>query len=195
MGDQSLQLRQLRGLVPAHKVSGHASHVHATRSAWKTNPSIAAEVANETSTNVLMGSWSVDKRLMYTALSKTKGASEPEHATAPLCVKARSACSQAGIRAFEQAHSGVEVNLLHLNIVLANRLSILIQQANNAQSTVHSAGTKLHSCCDMDTLRSVAAEFELATLWIRFKPRTGATAKVFDEILDPLECWPTMFFS
>ena len=84
MGDESLQFRQLRGLVPAHnKTSGTASDVHATRSArkTKTNPSSAAEVANETSTNVLMGCLAVDKRLMYTALSKTKGASEIEQAT------------------------------------------------------------------------------------------------------------------
>ena len=108
----------------------------------KTNPSIAAEVANETSTNVLMDCGAVDKRLMYTALSKTKGASEPEHRTAPLCLKARNACNsgRAGFRAFEQAHSGVEVHLLHLNMVLTHRMSILIQHANNAQSTVHSTG-------------------------------------------------------
>ena len=48
----------------------------------KTNPSSAAEVANDTSTNVLMGCWAVDERLMYTALSKTKGASEAKAAMA-----------------------------------------------------------------------------------------------------------------
>ena len=54
----------------------------------KTNPSSAAEVANETSTNVLMGCWAVDERLMYTALSKTKGASETKAATAAPSSKA-----------------------------------------------------------------------------------------------------------
>ncbi len=54
---------------------------HGQRGGAKTYPSSAAEVANETSTNALMGCWAVDERLMYTALSKTKGASETEQVT------------------------------------------------------------------------------------------------------------------
>ena len=40
-------------------------------------------------------------------------------------------------RAFEQSHSSVEVDLPDLDVVLRDRLSILINQANHAQSADH----------------------------------------------------------
>jgi hypothetical protein len=92
------------------------------------------------------------------AFSTTKGASETAQATASIAdiasaqqsSEALAKSMRAGFRAFKQAHSGVEVNLSHLNIVLAHFLSILIQQASNAKSAVYLIAeictTAVHEC-------------------------------------------------